>query len=390
MASTTKVGKLRAEMEVDSKRFNSGIKSAKKSLTGIQKSFGILKTSLIGLVGVGGFLTLAKQSLNFADAIGKSADRIGIATGQLQELRFAFDKAGIATETTDQALLIFGKRLGKARQGIGALVSGLKRGKEALLEKLKATRNTSEALEVMFKALGEAKTQTERLSIADAAFGGAGLKMTAAFLDAGKSFNVAREEALKLGIVIEDKLIRNAELTNDKLSALSQIISTKVKSAFLALAPTIDKVADALISFSEIINKLFKSTDGTNLSQAFENVQADIKKTEQFLGDFSTKLDAALFGDDLVNEAKQRLESLKIVLKGLDEAGKLEEAQKGVRDLGNVAETTSAKFKVLAGDFREIGSDKRLGELKALFDRMKALEGLDLNLQFGFSTDPSS
>ncbi|MCH8172659.1 MAG: hypothetical protein IIA70_05035, partial [Proteobacteria bacterium] len=169
-------------------------------------------------------------------------------TDELQKMRFAFDLAGVGVEATDKALLTFGKRLGKARQGIGALVGGLKGGQEELLETLKRTGNMSEALDVMFRALGAATTQTEKLAIADAAFGTAGLRMTAAFRDGSKAFFEAKQEAERLGLVIEERLIRAAEQVTDDFTRASGVIGVQFKKAFLELAPVLSQVAQFLVN----------------------------------------------------------------------------------------------------------------------------------------------
>jgi len=178
------------------------------------------KAAAVGAVALG---LLIKKTLDSFDSIGKGADRIGITTDALQEYRFAFDKAGVSQEAVDKSLLNFTKRLGKARQGIGALAGGLKGGQEQLLATLKGTSNATEALEVMFQALGNAKDATERAALADAAFGGGGLKMTAAFKDGSAAFqewiNVSRN-----GRIVSEEMIRKAERLNDAMSDLGAVV----------------------------------------------------------------------------------------------------------------------------------------------------------------------
>ncbi len=60
-----------------------------------------------------------RRAIDFADEIAKTADRIGIATDALQELRFATDLAGVSQANLDSALEAFSKRLGETRAGTG-------------------------------------------------------------------------------------------------------------------------------------------------------------------------------------------------------------------------------------------------------------------------------
>ena len=236
----------------------------KTAFNSVQGRLKRLKDSLTGLKGAMtlvtavGFVTMAKEAAKSADAIGKFADRAGVTTSELQKMRFAFDLAGVGVEAVDKAFLTFGKRLGKARQGIGALQGGLKGGEEALLEKLKATNNVSEALNVMFKAMGEAESQTRKLAIADAAFGDAGLRMTAAFRDGSDAFFAAKKRAEELGLVIDERLIRNAEKMNDELTVTSEVLKLQFATAFLQAAPAITATAQATTELVTSLRPFFK------------------------------------------------------------------------------------------------------------------------------------
>lgn len=266
MAKTTKIGDLRAELTLDSKKFDTGIDKSRKKLGQINKGFGALKTALAGILSAGLLVKFTKDALSFADAIGKSADRIGITTTKLQELRFAFDRAGVSTEGVDKALLTFGKRLGKAKDDFGALTGGLKNTDAELLKNVKSSKSMEEAVEKIFRAMGKATTQTQRLAIADAAFGKAGLEMTAAFQDGNRAFEESIRLFKRLGIAIDEDLIRNAEATNDKLSALGQVLKTKFFSVLLQSAPLIGKIADGMISMAESAQKFVGKFDQSVLS----------------------------------------------------------------------------------------------------------------------------
>ena len=54
-----------------------------------------------------------------ADAIGKTADKIGVGVEALQELRFAAKASGVEQQTLDMALQRFTRRAAEAAQGTG-------------------------------------------------------------------------------------------------------------------------------------------------------------------------------------------------------------------------------------------------------------------------------
>jgi hypothetical protein len=73
----------------------------------------------------GGLAALVDRSISAADAIGKTADKIGVGVEALQELRFAAKASGIEQQTLDMALPRFTRRAAEAAQGIGEAKDGL-------------------------------------------------------------------------------------------------------------------------------------------------------------------------------------------------------------------------------------------------------------------------
>jgi hypothetical protein len=68
---------------------------------------------------VGGLAALVNRSISAADAIGKTADTIGVGVEALQELRFADKASGVEQQTLDMALQRFTRRAAEAAQGTG-------------------------------------------------------------------------------------------------------------------------------------------------------------------------------------------------------------------------------------------------------------------------------
>jgi hypothetical protein len=52
---------------------------------------------------VGGLAALVNRSISAADAIGKTADKIGVGVEALQELRFAAKASGVELQTLDSS-----------------------------------------------------------------------------------------------------------------------------------------------------------------------------------------------------------------------------------------------------------------------------------------------
>ena len=124
-------GQVKAELvsvgqsgEQSLKRIESAGERASGGLKGLGRQAELLRTgirtlggALIGAATVGGLGALIDRSISAADAIGKTADKIGVGVEALQELRFAAKASGVEQQTLDMALQRFTRRAAEAAQG---------------------------------------------------------------------------------------------------------------------------------------------------------------------------------------------------------------------------------------------------------------------------------
>ena len=108
------------------KRIESAGERASGGLKGFGRQAKLLRTgirtlggALIGVTTVGGLAALVDRSISTADAIGKTADKIGVGVEALQELRFAAKASGVEQQTLDMALQHFTRRAAEAAQSTG-------------------------------------------------------------------------------------------------------------------------------------------------------------------------------------------------------------------------------------------------------------------------------
>jgi hypothetical protein len=102
-------GQVKAELitvgqsgEQSLKRIESAGNRASGGLKGLGRQAELLRAgvrtlggALIGVTTVGGLAALVDRSISAADAIGKTADKIGVGVEALQELRFAAKASGV-------------------------------------------------------------------------------------------------------------------------------------------------------------------------------------------------------------------------------------------------------------------------------------------------------
>lgn len=125
-------GTLAVNILAKTDKFKKGIKGARTSLSGFGKSIATMgKTvtgfgaTLVGVAGVAGFGAFAKSQIASATLLGDTADKLGIATGKLELMRFAAEATGVSQTALDTALQRMVRRVGEASRGFGSAAKTL-------------------------------------------------------------------------------------------------------------------------------------------------------------------------------------------------------------------------------------------------------------------------
>lgn len=249
-------------------------KDASKGLGGLVERAKNLKLAAVALTGVlaagglaGALYAMTRRAIESADAIGKTADKLGIGTDALQEYRFAAEQAGVSQETFDMAMQRFTRRAAEAAQGTGEAKDALKQMGIELLDQNGNMRASEDLLLDVADAFESTTDSSERLRLAFKLFDSEGVALVNMLMDGSDALEEMREEARRLGIVIDESLIREAEEAQDKLDAVNKVISAQLTKAFLSLAPLISDAAMEFAGFAQDVGvayekmKLFFSGD---------------------------------------------------------------------------------------------------------------------------------
>ena len=225
--------------------------SLANKLGGLKKAAGVVGIA-VGAIGAA-FVAAAKKTIDFADEIAKTADKVGLSTSALQELRVATDLAGISQGELDSGLGSLSKRMGELRQGTGALNTLLDKSDPAFKTLLQNTTDNEQAFRLIIGKLGTMTNAQDRTALSSAALGRAlgvaASKLSLPELDAGI------RRARDLGLIIDEDLLRNAEGIKDQFTLASRVIQTQFMEAMLRVMREIDfstlakDVADIAASF---------------------------------------------------------------------------------------------------------------------------------------------
>lgn len=184
------------------------------NMTGEVGRFG-RRAALLGGGAAAGIFGVANSTATLGDSVAKTADKIGVALGPYQELRYAAERSGISTEKLDSNMIAFTKRLGEAKQGTGAARKAY--DQLGLSSARLAEMTPEDALDVVADRLASVDNQTERVALAAQMFSREGVGMVNMLKDGSKGLQDLRKDARATGYVLSEQAARDAEKFKDSM-----------------------------------------------------------------------------------------------------------------------------------------------------------------------------
>jgi hypothetical protein len=166
-------------------------------------------------LAAGSIFGLANSTATLGDDIAKTADIMGIGTTELQELRYAAERAGVGTDNLDSSMQRMVRRVGRAAQGGGAAAQAYE--DLGLNARELADMRPERALGVIADRLNDVETQTDKVAYASAIFGNAGEGMLNMIKGGSGELAELRRQAQETGYVLEGASTRSAEDFKDAL-----------------------------------------------------------------------------------------------------------------------------------------------------------------------------
>lgn len=189
---------------------------------------------------------LIKRGLDYASALGEQAQQLGVTTDALQEYRYAATQVGISQEAMDASLA-------KLTKSIGEAAAGGKKQAAAFAELGVAVKDTEgnildagAAIPLIADGLSKMESSAERARIETTLFGKSGQQLDTLLAGGSGAVNNLRDAAHKLGVVLSEQQIQNADDTADKLAALKTVLEANIAGAVANNANAILQFANAL------------------------------------------------------------------------------------------------------------------------------------------------
>ena len=225
-------------------RTKKAFQSVTRSLNVVKKALFNFKVGITAAVGAAGLGLLVKNSLESIDALGKTANKLGIATAELQKLRFASQLAGVETRTVDMAVQRFTRRLAEAANGTGE-------AKDALKELgIDAASLSRQPLEKQMLALAAAFEKVEgsgdRVRLAFKLFDSEGVAFVNTLQAGEKALKDTFSEVDDLGIILSTNAVKGVESFNDSVVKLTTIFKGLINTVAAGLAGPLQVLVEML------------------------------------------------------------------------------------------------------------------------------------------------
>ena len=332
-------GTLSIDFAAETAKFRASLEQVENRLGRLEGSFNQaadLAKKFLGGISVGALLAFAQSSADAADKLGKTADRLNIASEGLKKFQVAAENTGVATETANGLLETAQKRLGEAAAGGGAAAKTL----NALglnvkdLQKLKPD-------ELFLKygdAIGQLKDKNEQVAAATDLFGNSAQQALTFILQGREALDSASQFVDKYNLALNRVEISQIEAANDSLGDLKKIADGAGQRLALGLAPFVQAIADSFKDaagqggiLQDVIGVLGGAgvvavgilTNTVHIAEAaFFGLAAAAARVLQFItfGDVSEAFKAAVDANlARADQALQKVKSEQQILQGLSD-----------------------------------------------------------------------
>ena len=224
---------------------------------------GVGKAALGATVAVAAMGTaiavLAKQSFDFADAIGKVATRTGLATSTVQAFQIAAIESGSTFEIANKSLEKFTRSVGDAQRGLKTQADIFRDLGVSITDANGDTKDMDTLLREVADGMSKLGSQSEKATAAANLFGRAGIQIVDVLDNGADAFDAYIQKAQAYGLILDEEGIRKSEKFNDTLALINRqfkVIKAVIAIAFLPIVQTL------ATNISETTNK-FATQEGS-------------------------------------------------------------------------------------------------------------------------------
>jgi hypothetical protein len=226
-------------IETAGERASGGLKGLGRQAELLRAGIRTLGGALAGVATVGGLTALVDRSISATNAIGKTADTIGVGVEALQEP--ALRGEGFRRRTADprHGAAALHPPGGRGGAGHGRGEGRARSDGDRASDQSGNLRSSEDLLADVADAFARIEDPAERVRLPFKLFDSEGVALVNLLRGGSGALEEMRERAREFGIGLDEALVRDAERARAELDTLSQVISANLTRAALEAAPVI-------------------------------------------------------------------------------------------------------------------------------------------------------
>jgi hypothetical protein len=261
------IGSLLVSLGLDDAKFRSGLTDAQKTLRRTESQFKKMGStfssvgrnmSLVMAPIAAGLIAAAKHGLDYASSLGEVAQQVGVTTRELQEFRYAASQVGVSQDEMDKGLAKLSVTLGKAAGGAKSAMKPFSELGVSVTDANGKVKTAGMVIPELADALAKIEDPARRAALEVAIFGKTGQKLDTLLSGGSAAINQLRDAAQKLGIVLSDKDIQNADDAADKFAAIKQVLTAKIGAV---VAQNADAIVSAVTKIADVLTRALTAFD---------------------------------------------------------------------------------------------------------------------------------
>lgn len=258
MAGSAVIGALRVVLGADTAAFESGLKGAQSKMDSFGS--GMAKAGVaIGVAMAAAATALAvsiKHAVDEADKLGKMAQKIGVPVEELSALKHAADLSGVGIEALGTSMGKLAKTMVEAAAKPASEAANAFRALGVSVTNSDGTlKSSSQVLSDVAGKFEGLKDGAGKTAVSMAIFGKSGKDMIPLLNSGAQGLQEMKDEAAKLGIVIDNQTAKSAEAFNDNLTRLGKAKDGIILKITAGMLPAMEDLSAAMVQTA-------KDTDG--------------------------------------------------------------------------------------------------------------------------------
>lgn len=240
-------------------------------------------------VAAAALANMTRSAANFADEMGKAAQKVGTTTEALSSLKVAADLSDVSFEQLQVGLSKLAKSAEDFRDGSkGAIEAFGKLGIDPA-----RFEDSAQLFEQVAEQLSKMEDGARKTAIAQELLGKSGAQLIPLLNGGAAGLRAAREEAEQFGLIVSTQAAKAAEEFNDNLTRLGQVTSGLKVQAFGPLVEDIGEVSRAVLQAAKDAGVLTAAWVALGGAAAIALGQTDRQQNNARLADLNKQIETA-------------------------------------------------------------------------------------------------